>query len=95
MTRSHVTALALLFLSLLGAGAARAADAPPQPPEGAASGGRRAGPPPEAIAACQGLKAGDAASFTGRRGETLAGTCQAGPDGQLALRPERGPKPPR
>jgi hypothetical protein len=94
MIRSHAAVPALL-LSLLGVGAVQAADAPPAPPESAASGSRPMGPPPEAIAACKGLKAGDAASLTGRRGETLAGTCQTGPDGQLALRPERGPKPSR
>jgi hypothetical protein len=64
--------------------------------------GRRRGPPPEAIAACNGKASGAACTFTGRRGETLTGTCFApsrraasgtgaaagGPP--LACRPARG-----
>ena len=59
------------------------------------------GPPPEAIAACQGKAVGASASFTGRHGETLSGTCQyvsssqSGSSSQvLALRPDRMPPPP-
>jgi hypothetical protein len=69
---------------------------------GTAGRGRRRGPPPEAIAACNGKASGAACTFTGRRGETLAGTCFAprqraasgtgaaagGPP--LACRPARG-----
>lgn len=45
------------------------------------------GPPPEAIEACSGSSADAACSFTGRRGETLSGSCFEGPQG-LACRPE-------
>lgn len=51
------------------------------------------GPPAEAFTACEGKSAGDAAQLTGRRGETVNGTCEAGPDGKLVLRPEGGPPP--
>ena len=42
----------------------------------AADSGRRQGPPPEVIEACTGKAVGDAVSFTGRRGESVAATCQ-------------------
>jgi len=64
-----------------------AADAGPPP------GGQPPGPPPEAIAACNGKAEGAQASFTGRRGETVSGTCQK--IGQaLAVRPAGMPAPP-
>jgi len=79
--------------SLFGAGAAlllaiplaaSAADNGPPP------GGKPPAPPPEAIAACKGKTEGATASFTGRNGETLTGTCQKLGD-VLALRPAGGP----
>ncbi|TAL19946.1 MAG: hypothetical protein EPO01_14240 [Aquabacterium sp.] len=51
-------------------------------------------PPPEAVAACQGKAAGTTVSFTGRRGDTLTGTCETR-NGVLAARPNfGGGKPP-
>lgn len=52
---------------------------------------RPQGPPPEAIKACEGKKAGDTTTFTGRRGETLTATCKD-IEGQLAAVPEGGPR---
>ena len=63
--------------------AALAADPPP-------SQGKPSGPPPEAVAACKGKAEGAAASFSGRNGETVSGTCQKIGD-VLALRPAGGP----
>lgn len=34
------------------------------------------GPPPEAVAACASKTVGSSCSFTGRRGESLTGTCE-------------------
>ncbi len=68
--------------------AAQAQSAPPQ-------GGTPPAPPPEALNACEGKKAGETASFSGRDGRTLTGTCESR-DGVLALRPNRpagGPPP--
>jgi hypothetical protein len=48
----------------------------------------RFGPPPEAYAACEGKKAGDAAHFVDPRGETVKGTCEQEGD-RLVLRPDR------
>lgn len=53
---------------------------------GGPNGGQQ-GPPPEAIAACDGMKEGDSVSFEGRRGESVAGTCQL-IDDQLVAVPE-------
>lgn len=64
---------------------------------GNGAGGRPPGPPPEALAACKGKTEGAKVSFTGRRGETLTGTCQTTPQG-LAARPDGmpgGPPPNR
>ena len=62
----------------------------------AADGGRRQGPPPEAIKACKDKAVGDAVSFTGPRGESLAGTCKKINDQLVAvpegMDPEKGPK---
>ena len=57
-----------------------------------AQGQRPAGPPPEALAACKGKQEGDQAEFTGRQGETVSGTCQAGKDGTLFLKPDHPPE---
>jgi len=69
--------------------AAHAQSAPPQ-------GGTPPSPPPEAVKACEGKKAGDTASFSGRDGRTLTGTCES-QNGVLALRPNRpqGGQPPQ
>ncbi len=83
-----------LFIALLAACASTAAvsaETPQGPPPG---GGQRMGPPPEAVAACKGKAAGDPASFTGRRGETVTGTCIQLENGVLAARPANMPPPP-
>jgi len=46
-------------------------------------------PSPEAYAACEGKAAGAAASFVGRRGDTINGVCQADESGKLFVRRER------
>ena len=66
------------------------AQAQSAPPEGAAGHGKPPGPPPEAVQACQGKKTGDSASFSGRDGRSMTGTCES-VDGVLAVRPARGP----
>ncbi|MCF6180320.1 MAG: hypothetical protein L3J63_13190 [Geopsychrobacter sp.] len=54
--------------------------------------GRRSqGAPPEAIKACEDKQAGDSVEFTGRRGETLAATCQEHA-GQLVAVPDNVPE---
>lgn len=52
-----------------------------QGPGGPGESGGRRGPPPEAISACSGKSLGAACSFTGRRGETISGTCRQPPSG--------------
>ena len=54
--------------------------------------GRPQGPPPEAIDACANLSEGDSCSFTGRRDDTVEGTCMRPPEGgdELACAPEGG-----
>ena len=44
-------------------------------PGGGQGKGRRGGPPQEAITACESKNVGDSCSFTGRREETVSGTC--------------------
>jgi hypothetical protein len=78
---SSAVALSLLSCTLM----ALAQATPPAGP-----GGRPHGPPPEAIAACSGKAAGATVSFTGRRGDTLTGTCEKVGD-VLAARPAGGP----
>ena len=72
---------------------------PQGPGQGGQGGqGRPPGPPPEAIEACQGMSAGDACSFEGRRGSE-SGSCfkpsDAPADAPLACRPDghEGPPP--
>lgn len=67
----------ILLASALSALAITAQAQPGANPQG--KDGRPGGPPPEAIAACQGKQGNAACSFTGRRGETLSGTCFAAP----------------
>lgn len=61
-------------------------------PEGGRGGpgGEGRGFGPEAVKACEGKSAGDAASITGPEGRTLSGTCRER-DGKLALMPDRKP----
>jgi hypothetical protein len=87
MTLNHIhrdlaTAVATWLLALPLASFA----ADPAPPQG----GKPPAPPPEAIAACNGKAEGATASFAGRNGETVTGTCQKIGD-VLALRPAGGP----
>lgn len=59
---------------------------------GRGQGGDRKGPPPEAFTACEGKSVGDTSSFEGRNGETLSGTCEETPDGQMVLHPDNAPQ---
>ena len=62
---------------------------------GPGRGGHRA-PPPEALAACQGKSSGAACSFTGRRGDSVSGTCfSPDPSKPLACKPTNMPPPPQ
>jgi hypothetical protein len=79
-TLNRILAALLLTAPLAGMAADQA---PPQ-------GGKPPAPPPEAIAACNGKAEGATASFAGRNGETISGTCQKIGD-VLALRPAGGP----
>ena len=54
----------------------------------AAERGERRGAPPEALSACQNFNAGDACTFSGRRGDSVSGQCITTPDEQLACAPE-------
>ena len=65
---------------------------PPPPPPPPFDAGRR-GPPPEFVDACANRVEGTAVQITGRRGEALSGFCVRGPEGVLALRPDRRPQP--
>ena len=84
---SALIPLVALAVLALGAGQALArlsqGEGPPQ--------GRR-GPPPEALAACESLKAGDACTFKGPRG-SASGTCVVPPNGGLACLPKDVPMP--
>jgi hypothetical protein len=82
LNRTLAAAAATLLLALPLAGTA----ADPAPSQG----GKPPAPPPEAIAACNGKAEGATASFAGRNGETISGTCQKIGD-VLALRPAGGP----
>lgn len=81
--RSTITAAAATLLLALPLAGFAADPAPSQ-------GGKPPAPPPEAIAACNGKAEGATASFAGRNGETVTGTCQKIGD-VLALRPAGGP----
>ena len=72
MTR-HLLATAALLLAAPFAVLAQSGTDGGAPPD---HGGKRPhGPPPEAIAACNGKAVGTQASFTGRGGGTITGTC--------------------
>ena len=81
---------ALLYIAVALMGGAQAQPAPAQKPEPQAPGGGHRRPPPPAIDACKGKKAGDKASFIGRRGEKVEGTCRQIED-VLAVVPAGGP----
>ena len=55
--------------------------------------GERRGPPPEAYEACDDLAIGSSCEMTGRRGDTLQGTCMASREDEdtLVCAPEGGP----
>ncbi len=80
---SPILFLAFTLCTLLSAAAAAE---PEERPE-------RRGPPPEAMEACGDLAEGDSCSFTGRRGESLTGSCFAPPrdEAVLACRPDNAP----
>lgn len=92
MNHLHTTLLRAGAAGLLtfAAACAFAQGAPSGPPQGQPPGGKPHGPPPEAIAACNGKSAGATVSFTGRRGDTITGTCEKIGD-VLAARPAGGP----
>lgn len=89
-----------IFIAALGVVVA----SPPLPAAGLAAGRSAAaplaerppGPPPEAVEACKDSSEGDACTVE-FRGQTLAGTCRKGPNGEqpLACMPARPPEPPR
>tara|TARA_R110001599_G_C12268908_1_gene661155 strand:+ start:1565 stop:1864 length:300 start_codon:yes stop_codon:yes gene_type:complete len=55
--------------------------------------GERRGPPPEAYEACADLAAGDSCAMTGRRGDTLQGSCIVPKEDEetLVCAPKGGP----
>ncbi|MEQ9462653.1 MAG: hypothetical protein RJQ10_03245 [Haliea sp.] len=55
--------------------------------------GARRGPPPEAYEACADLAAGDSCTMTGRRGDTLEGSCivPSEDESSVVCAPEGGP----
>jgi hypothetical protein len=76
-------ALAILSTSLLLAQGGQKGDRPER---------EKGKPPQEAITACEGKSAGSSCEMTGRRGETLNGTCADTPDGKyFACKPEGMP----
>jgi hypothetical protein len=88
------------LLALCAASAAMTAAAQPQSqtakPDGAGAplGAEHRGPPPEAIAACNALKAGQACSFTSPKGPEKGSCAQGNAGAQLICRPERRGPPP-
>lgn len=54
---------------------------------GSEKGKRRMGPPEEAFTVCADKEEGDEVEFTGRRGDTVKGTCEM-IEGRLAAVPE-------
>ncbi|HEY1905395.1 MAG TPA: hypothetical protein VGG91_05110 [Myxococcaceae bacterium] len=53
------------------------------------------GPPPEALEACKSQQDGASCQFTAPRGETIAGVCRSGPQGEpAACFPKNPPMPP-
>jgi hypothetical protein len=91
--RRFLATAALALASSLTAHAQGPDDGGP-PPDGQGHGHGRHGPPPEAIAACKGKAVGTQASFTGRNGETITGTCTQMGD-VVAIAPPHGAHPPR
>ena len=79
-----MNARTLLIATLaLGMASIAGAQTPPSQPNGqgatATPKPHHRRPPPQAIEACDGKKAGDACTFTGREGEQLSGTCFSPP----------------
>ncbi len=62
-------------------------------PGGGGGNGEHRGPPPEAYEACADKSAGDSCEMTGRRGDTLQGSCfvPKEEEGSLVCAPEGGP----
>jgi hypothetical protein len=81
-----------LVLTALGLSLVLSACASADRPAGDREGRGRHGPPPEAVEACTSVSEGGSCSFTGRRGETLEGTCEIVRDEQLACVPENAPE---
>jgi hypothetical protein len=50
-------------------------------------------PPPEALAACNGQQDGASCQFTSPRGDTIAGICRTGPQGEPAACLPKNPPP--
>ncbi len=86
MTLHRALVCALIALAL-GAGSVAAAN----DRSGDGERGGRRGPPPEALQACAGGAQGQSCSFTGRRGETVSGTCEIPRGDKLVCFPEGGP----
>ena len=87
----HFAAASLLFLT-----AHAFAQGGPGGPGGPRPDGKPPGPPPEAVAACAGKAVGSQVSFTGRRGDTVTGSCEKIGDvlaARPAGRPPQGPPP--
>lgn len=78
----------LLGACLISQVASQVANAQP----GGGGGGERRGPPPEAYEACADLTSGDSCEMTGRRGDTLQGSCivPKEDDDTLVCAPEGG-----
>lgn len=78
----------LLGVCLISQVASQVANAQP-----GGGGGERRGPPPEAYEACADLAAGDSCEVTGRRGDTLQGSCIVPKEDEetLVCAPEGGP----
>ncbi len=83
-----------LVMTTLGLALVLSACASAERPAGDREGRGRHGPPPEAIEACASASEGSSCSFTGRRGDTLQGTCEIIRDDQLACVPENAPERP-
>jgi hypothetical protein len=83
-TFAYRTVLALVLTSCVATNIAKA-----QP---SGQSGKRHGPPAQAREACSNSSAGDSCSFSGRRGDSVEGTCivPRSEDG-LACAPEGGP----
>ena len=82
----HSIIITAMLMTIIGTAPAIARDHAPDREQG-----QRRGPPQVALNACTTASSGDSCSFTGRRDETIAGTCEAVHGDQLACVPEGGP----